>query len=423
MAQLNRIIRQATEKDMPMIPDTIYQIWLAGNGGDEADAREVSGGLCYYYNFPEYPPESIAVAEVDGKIVSLAAVIPFPIQKDDFYVKAAQLNPVGTMREYQNQGLASGCIEFLCDLLRKQGYSVFFVCGLPGFYPRLGFYPVMDGFSGSIKPNNLKNLQTEAQIQQARMEDAEEILRIYQNSPGNNLLSVHRDKQWIQRKILDWERGSLPLGTIHIEDLALSTKDGRCGGYALVKKWKNAVSIEEIRAVDREHLLSLLKAAGETATSRGIEEIGINHTIPGEPLYLLIPDLGGRISVSKYSHQMLKILSVESLFTSMQQTFQKRIAQSGWDGKAFSLTVESHDEKVTFTNGKELRIFSGDPRSNTESSIKISSEGLTHLFAGHRTIHELIENGNCPDYGEIINSILHALFPKQYPYVYEADLN
>ncbi len=406
-----------------MIPDTIYQIWLDGKNENKADAREVSGGLCYYYNFPEYPPGSIAVAEVDGKIVSLAAVIPFPIQKDDCHVKAAQLNPVGTVGQYRNQGLASGCIEFLCDLLRKQGYSVFFVCGIPGFYLRLGFYPVMDGFSGSIKPNNLKDLQAETQIQQARMEDAEKILRIYQNAPGNNLLSVHRDKQWIQRKILDCERGFLPLGTIHIEDLILSTKDGHCGGYALVKKWKGAVSIEEIKAVNREHLLSLLKAVGEIAASRNIKEIGINHTIPGEPLYSLILDLGGRISVSKYYHQMLKILSVESLLTSMQQTFQKRIAQSAWDGKAFSLTIESHDERVTFTNGKELRIFSGDPKGNVESTIKIPAVGLTHLFAGHRTIHELIESGNCPDNGETINSILHALFPKQYSYVYEADLN
>ena len=408
---------------MAEIPNIIYQIWLARDNRDEADAREVSECFAYYYGFPEYPPESVVVAEVDGRIVSLAGVIPFPIQKNDFHVKAAQLNPVGTMREYQNQGLASRCIEFLCDLLRKQGYSIFFVCGVPGFYPRLGFYPVIDGFSGDIKLDRLKNLQTQTQIRQAQMEDAEEILRIYQNTPGNNLLSVHRDKQWIQRKILDWEHSSLPIGTIHIQDLLLSTKDGHYGGYALFKKRKNAISVEEIRAVDREHLLSLLKAVGEMAASGDIERIGINHTIPGEPLYSLILDLGGWISVSRYYHQMLKILSVEVLFTSMQQTFQKRVVQSGWAGKAFSLTIKSHGERVTFTNGKELRILSGDLEGNTESSVEIPAEGLTQLFAGHRTIHELIESSNCPDCGETINSILHALFPKQYPYVYEADLN
>jgi hypothetical protein len=84
---------------------------------------------------------------------------------------------------------------------------------------------------------------------------------------------------------------------------------------------------------------------------------------------------------------------------------------------------DQDEAPMMLSHGKEPRVSPGAPKSSSESTIKIPAAGLTHLFAGHRTIHELIENGNCPDYGETINSILHALFPKQYPYVYEADLN
>ena len=420
MVRMNRRIRQATRKDVPEVLDVIYQAHLP----DEEDAREVRDSFAYYYNFSEYPPERIAVAEVDGKIVSMAGVIPFPVQKEGFHVKAAQLNPVMTLQEYRRRGLASGCINFLCDLLKKQGYSIFFVAGVPGFYPRLGFHPVLDGFEGSIPSHRLKSLQLEAQVRQARMEDAERILHIYQSTPGKNLFSIHRDRQWIRRKILDWKRDFLPIGTIHVKNILLSTKDGCCGSYAFVKEGTHIIHIEEIKAVSREHLLSLLKAVGEMAMSKEINEIEIDHTVPGESLYPLVLDLGGRITVStKYSH-MLKILSVKSsLFSSMQQTFQKRIAESEWNSKSFSLTMESHEEKVTFANRKELHIFPGGPKGNPEPTIKISAEVLTHLIAGHRTIYELIGNGSCPDYGETVNSILHTLFPKQYPYVYGADLN
>jgi len=415
-------IRLDTPEDTPRIVEAIYEICLWDNQGnrDEADAREVQDGFAYYYeNFPEYTSGRIALAEVDGEIASLAGIIPFPVRKGDFSIKAAQLNPVGTRRECRHQGLASACIRLLCDHLKRQGYSIFFVCGVPWFYPRLGFNPAFDEYTATVPTDRLKDISPPARVRPFRMEDAAQFLAIYEGAPDQNLLHLRRDRRWIDKKIL--KRQILPLGTIHGEDILLSTQEDR-GGYVALDKGGDLLSIKEIRAWSRGGLLSLLHAAAEIGISQNVAEIEIRHAVPGETLHSLILDLGGRVTLTHPRHLMLKILSVSGLFASLREVFQDRIAPSAWAEKSFSVTIESHGEKVTLAGsggaGPSIHVARGKSKT-----LKVPDPALVRLFTGHRTINELIDTGVCPDFGKEDNSLLHALFPRHYPYIYKADGN
>ena len=414
-------IRLDTGADTPRIIEAIHQTWLGKDPPDEEDAREVRDGFAYYYeHFPEYTSDKIAIAEVDGEIASFAGIIPFPVEKGSFSLKAGQLNPVGTRREFHSRGISSACIRFLCDHLKEQGHSLFFVCGVSWFYPKLGFYPTFDEYTATIPISSLQEAPARTRVRPFVMEDAEQFLSIYERTPDQNLFHLRRDLHWVQKKIL--RRDVLPIGTIHLDDVLVSEQGGAVTGYAFLEKGENSVSLQEFRALNRDGLLSLLKTVAEIGSSRGAGEVRIRHAVPGEMIYPLALDLGGKITVTHSRHLMLKILSVENLFTSMRELFQKRITCSAWAGKPFSLAIESHEEKVSLSSCGEGDL-SVQPAIDATGILSIPDPALVHLFTGHRTLFQQIDAGDCPNFDEEDNSLLDVLFPRHCPYIYQVDIN
>lgn len=426
-------IRLDTPSDTRRIIEAIHRIWLDGEPPDEEDAREVRDGFAYYYeNFSEYTSGQIALAEVDDEIVSMAGIIPFPVASGSFTPQAAQLNPVGTRRKCREKGLASACIRLLCEHLREQGGSLFFVSGVPGFYPKLGFYPAFDRYQATLPVARLHELQTPTDVRPFSPRDAEPLLQLYERPPHQNLLHLRRDRHWIGKKILSTP--SLPLGTIHRDDVLVAIREGLLTGYAFLEKSADSLALTELRARHRQDHLALLKTAAASASRRKIVEIQIDHAVPTEPLFPLALELGGRISTTCHRSKMLKILSVERLFTSMRKIFTERVTRSSWADKPFSLTIDSHGEQVVIENTGDgnlsIHPASGkraprpdDSTSGEEMNLAIPAPALVQLFAGHRTVCRLIDGDNCPDFGETANSLLQTLFPEHYPYVYETDLN
>jgi predicted acetyltransferase len=410
---MNPLVRLDTSEDTPQILQAIHQTWLGKEPPDPDDARQVRDGFAYYYeNFSEYTSGKIGLAEIDGEIASVAGIIPFPVGSGSFHPQAAQLNPVGTRREFRKRGLASACIRLLCEHLKEQGCSLFFVAGVSWFYPKLGFYPAFDEYSASCPISRLREISPSASVRPFIDADAAQFLHVYENAPHQNLLHLQRDEHWIKKKIL--ERDDLPLGTIQRDDLLLSVRDSVATGYAVLKRDESALTLQELRAFDRDSLLALLKAAAAIGTPLVIDELTIQHAIPGEAIQPLALELDGRATVTHPSYLMLKILSVEKLFTAMLPLFRERVARSSWIGIPFTLTVESHGETVTLSSSEEGE-FSVHSAPNPNESLTIPDPALVQLFTGHRTIEELADSDACPSFNLDKIDLLSVLFPRHYP--------
>ena len=418
---MNTLVRLDTSEDTPRILQAIHQTWLGKEPPDPDDAREVRDGFAYYYeNFSEYTSQKIGLAEVDGEVASIAGIIPFPVDSGLFHPQAAQLNPVGTRREYRRRGLASACIRLLCEHLKKQGCSFFFVAGVSWFYPKLGFYSAFDEYCATIPVSSLYEISPIASVRPFTAPDAAQFLYVYENAPHQNLLHLRRDEHWIEKKIL--ERDDLPLGTIRRDDLLLSIRDEAVTGYAVIERSKSALTFQELRAQNRDSLLALLKAAAKIGTSSDIVEFTVQHAAPGELIHPLALELGGWVTVTHPLYLMLKILSVEKLFTDMLPLFKERIARSSWAGTPFTLAIESHGETVSLSNSQEADL-SVQPMPNPSGILAIPDPALVKLLTGHRTVEELADSGACPLFNRDQIDLPNILFPRHYPYIFEADKN
>jgi predicted acetyltransferase len=248
--------RFAKTEDTENIIKTLYDIWLNKKEGSHKDALEVSEGFAYYYrNFPEYLDNRVVVAEDDNKIVGLAGVIEHPMPSL-LTLKAAQLNPVGVLKEYRGQSIARGCSEFLCKHLKENGYSLFMVCGTPSFYPKLGYYAVFSEHTVSIKTNELKNLTQHCTIVNANKDNLYHILDIYNKAKKDNLFAIERTTQWLQHKFLVNE--SYPIGTIDIKNTWIALEGNTPIGYVILQPIGDILFVEEFLTLNDKATTSLL---------------------------------------------------------------------------------------------------------------------------------------------------------------------
>lgn len=419
---MNKIIRHALEKDIPEIIEVIEKSFIDAFGEiNEQDAIETARTFEYYYRFSEYRPEDIVVIEIDGNIVSFAGAIELPIEKEDFHIKAAQINPVATLQEYRNNGLASECINYLCDYLKNKGYSILYLCGHPNYYTRFGFNQVFTKYIGRINVDNTRNIETSYSIEKAELDKTNKLIEIYNRVKSNNLFKVNMDNKWTDKKILLHKEGNVPFCTVDVKDLFFVVKTGKHDGYAYISNHGESLVVEGFKALNRESAFSLLKGLGEIAEERGKYEIIIDNVIPDEILYNIVIDLGGKIEIYKNTPNMLKILSAGELLTSMSKIFNKRINSSKFHEAKFHFIIECEGKYIEFTKDKklEVRITDNSKMVDNKQKVVISYDILAYLVAGYRSIYELIEEGKCNNFEEEINKILAILFPKHNPYVEE----
>ncbi len=415
--------RFANENDIHEIIEVIRQSFLkASDEVDEDDANKTAETFAYYYNFDEYLPEYINIAENDDRIVSMAGIIPLSLEKNRAEIKAAQLNPVATLNEYRNKGIAARCIENLCNLLRNDGYSLFYVCGHPNYYSKLGFVPVFNAYRSRISLERLLNITSKAKVIEYSKEYNEQIIEVYKKSVSQNLLKVERNLSWINRKIVDNKDGEYPFCTTLDKNILLSTIDGKITGYLLLNDNNTEVEVEEIKALNTDSILALLKGLERIGEARGVDEIEISDTVPEEIAHRILLDLGGEVKKVNVKAFMLIILSVANLLISMEEEFYQRINSSELAEKPFDLVIKCDDERVRLNYAKELKIVKDKDDETHSKTIKLSKEVLTILFAGYKNIYELIEEGVCHYIDKDEARILNILFPKHNMYISSLDM-
>lgn len=420
-------IRLANREDFPQIINTIYEVWRNKENGSESDALEVCNGFGYYYNnFSEYTEQAVALAEDDGRIICIAATIPFPLLNINTNIKAVQLNPVGTLKEYRNTGIAKKCIFYLCEQLTNRGCHILHVTGTPSFYPKLGFHTVYSDYNCIISTDSIAGFCVEGHVINADSNSIENIIKVYNSVQENNLLRVKRDTNWINKKVLNNNIDKLPLGTTKMENIFLAyDKENNCNGYMIISNWGDTICIEEIEALSYNALKLLITKAKNIAENLGIKKININHIMPDRIINPFLLDIRASINYSYPKHSMMKILSIKGFINSIHKVLNKRVKNSCYKDSNFTLLIETQKEKVIieYTNG-EFRVADETMEMDTKPFIiRLSDKSFSLLAFGRNNINDIELNDDPEKPSNDSKEILNILFPKHFPYIYEMDLN
>lgn len=426
------ILKWATKRDVPDIIKTIYDIWLNKEHGSHEDALEVSEGFSYYYrNFESYSEKKIVLAIEGNKIIGLAGILPFPMPNMP-NILAAQLNPVGTIAEYRNKGVAKACINFLSDYLIKERYHLFTVAGDPGYYPKLGFNQVFRQYFASLPVQSIDVIASTDKVKIANIDTIYSIVELFNKAPDYNLFKINRNIEWIERKFTHPEilqsitsGKKIPLGTIRLKDTYISFKENTPSGYMIIAGYENSLTIEEIMGYDVVAIKSLLIKAKELAFEHGINRITVNHSVPDCLVSMVLTELGANITVSTLWHLMLKILNPYEFIKNIIGLLEERIKTSQYsrDCVSFILTIGSINIGICVkTSVVNCHIYN-DVDVIGKHKLEMSEKSFAKLITGQLSPKELFNLGYIKAADLKYIDVLTGMFPKHYPYIFETDFN
>ena len=81
------------------------------------------------------------VAGSGGLVVGHIAFSTARVIGDGAAYQTVALGPMSVLPDHQNQGIGSGLVRAGLAALQRQGTTLVFVLGHPGYYPRFGFEP------------------------------------------------------------------------------------------------------------------------------------------------------------------------------------------------------------------------------------------------------------------------------------------
>ncbi len=105
--------------------------------------REVGEGVCSIKLF------------LGGKEVSHLYVHDLEVRIGGSIVRVGGIGGVWTHEEYRRRGFARKVLEDALDYMREEGYDLSLLFGIPDFYHRFGYAPVLPEYSLSLREEDL----------------------------------------------------------------------------------------------------------------------------------------------------------------------------------------------------------------------------------------------------------------------------
>jgi predicted N-acetyltransferase YhbS len=420
------LFRRAVWNDHEALLDLIEEGFaVEGNKVDINEGLEHRTLFSYLYNRPTWNPEWLYVAELDGKLLAAVGYFPQTLFFESIAIPAGAISPVVTAPKYRSQGLARECLNQMMNNLKPQGVSLVFLWGLPFYYPKLGFVPVLPRYKTKI---TLKQLitsarETSGKFRECKLEDLKDIAELYQHSQYTHWLQPARSLEW-------WHQQFTEIGTDNafIKEVPFPKKEnflvwentlGELSGYLnysseysnyILQSSNQKVVINEAAVKDLNSATAMVKdflnriEPAQTLYVRGTPE----HT-----LNAAVYKLGGIHLNPAPLAGMVKVIDWPQFLKFLDPLFQQRISNIKPVGEEFNFDWAVDEWVIQFVvKGDVLRIkITEKPTSNEVNH----NELLTRLIFG------LYQHFEIPIKNNTQTELLSELFPQKYPFIWDVN--
>lgn len=253
-------------------------------------------------NDPTCTPEACRIAVVDGAFVACTVVLPRRVRTRWGWVAGVIVTLVCTDPNHRLAGHGAATVRDSLAVAAKQGASLAILYGVPAYYPRFGFVPVLPRryettldltappTASATPPRELASEQPvavspritlasdspgAADLQALEDGNIAAVCELYHATLGRYPVAVERaPEQWIWRFRTDDARQLLvwPVG-------------GGLGGYALTvpDADSSTLTVPEAAVTEPGHAPQMLRALGRYAAELGLSKLTLQLP-PGEPL-------------------------------------------------------------------------------------------------------------------------------------------
>lgn len=411
------VYRQATEDDFPQILELIEIGFTQRRSGiDLQFGHEHYILFSYLYQKTTNSPSQISVAEFEGKIVAAVGIIPQRLSFKGEYIEVGAVSPVVSHPDYQGRHFAAECLKCAEHHWKQQGISMFFLWGVPQYYPKYGYIPLLARYKTKLAAERatIEDVEIHGRWREFQIEDAERLQELYVSRAAELWLQPQRDVEWWLRLPRGWDETD-PINTevpfTKKENLRIwENANAEIIGYLAFNSIDEKVDkkyINEGAAVDETTAMEMIAALRREIESE--KTLYINGT-PNHFLNKAAYQLGGVHLSPPPLAGMLKIIDWQFFLEKQKTLWSRNLSDIN---EYWELDLTQGEAKFTLISDERGLTVQLSGGSKDEQDILKCL--LTKIIFGTATAEEK------QMFGGSGKKYLERLFPKRYPFIWDVN--
>jgi len=368
----------------------------------------------YLYSRPTWQPDWVWVGEADGRLVVAVGVFPQQLYLGETVVPVWAISPVVTHPDFRGQGLGGECLLQALDRLKERGIAAVFLWGIPDFYPRYGFVPLLPRYKTRLRQEQLRKETSGVQghFRTVRETDLLQIAELYNRSNREFWLQPHRDLRWWHARFaeMDIDQAILKEVPYPIKEnfRVWENNNGELAGYLYFQRdpLKLQVEVTETGATDFQNALAMVKNFIDHH-GNDKQEVFFRGT-PQHPLNMAAYRWGGTHVNPAPLAGMIKIINWPGFLQQIASLIYSKFTLNHIE----NVSIPFHDP----TLGKMVRISAGgiEVANFADNAEMLNVTQMTRLLFGlyDRNDGALLKLGKME---------MESLFPPRYPFIWDAN--
>ena len=351
---------------------------------------------------------------VDSEEVARLTIEDREMRLGATWVRMGGVASVRTSPAHRGKGYGRRVMEDAVEYMRREGFLVSILFGIPGFYHRIGYATVLPAKSLiRVRTEAAESLRELLPVREARQGEEKVLLAIYNEETRVRNGAAKRSES----AFLPW-RDATDEWFQEPSRILVAEENGKPVAYALGEHgWRSASMWQtrpyEIAApgtVAATAGSSVVRALAAKAVQQRAEWIELEMP-PDAPMLAVLRSIGFSQEI-EYSHNqggMGRILDISGLAMALEGTLENRIRTSDLEGCVGRIDFICDGERAAIELGAGSTI-----------SIDLPQQHLLQLLMGYRSIEELrLEFPACV--GEQDVAAVDALFAGGHPYMWNLD--
>jgi predicted N-acetyltransferase YhbS len=387
------------------------------NGIDYEFGREHRILFSYLYGQPAWQPDWVWVAEEAGALVAAVGLFPQHLTLEEIVIPVWAISPVVSGPRYRGRGIGAECLNEALKQLGKRGVTAVFLWGIPAYYPKFGFVPLLPRYKTKINQSQgRKNgVGATGAFRRVREGDLSKIAVIYSSRSKELWLQPLRTLEWWERRVNEMDTWNAELKEVPFQKqdnfLVWENSNGELAGYLnfLKGQAQNRLEITESGAVNYDAAISMVNTF-VTDWLDGEENLIIRGT-PQHYLNLAAYRLGGIHLNPAPLAGMIKILDWEDFFRQITPLLVKRFRKNARKDKQIIIPFIRGEKRFAINIGDHGIAFT----KPVDGPAHLPGENeLTRLVFG------LYDSADLECFQWRSNHIT-GIFPQKYPFIWDAN--
>ena len=402
-----RIRHVQSEDDLRQAADLVAQAFASPN---DPYGRIYEHMLKDVPRDPTYRPENLRLVEVDGRIVSHVMVVDRVVRVGGAALRMGGISGVTTHSAHRRRGYMRALMEDCLAYMERQGYDISLLDGIPDFYHRFGYVPVMPEYTLRIPAAEAEKLAQPLRVRRYKRSDLPALMALYRADNDRRTGTVVRTEAYWR-----WRLKRLRHCWVAVDE------QGAVRGYVWLAEPPGFRVIEA--AGDGPGVVeSLLRFLARRAKAGYAAEIPLglppDHPFARRALALC----GGEATmrVARNGGWMGRFIGLRGSFERLAGELGERLCRSAFKDWRGTLRLATNLGTVELHVAESDEVAVRGETGGRAVVCALPQTALIQLLFGYRDAAEVAANPDVAIPEEAL-PLLRALFPPGHPFIAEPD--